>query len=129
VALFAASRCPPGPPLSFEGGGLIVPFIMRLGEEYDVPVVVLNSGDEPVRLIGALEYCGGACYSVRGLPVTIPPKGRNGVILHIKANAPGLLDEEVTFYTDQPSQPTLVLKVQGTIEDASHETTAQATPR
>jgi hypothetical protein len=116
---------PPGPPLGFDGGRLIVPFVMRSGEEYDIPVKVLNGGNESARLIGALEYCGGACYSVRGLPVTIPPKGDNRVSLHIKANAPGTLDEDVTFYTDRPSQPTLVLKVQGTIEDAAHETTAQ----
>jgi hypothetical protein len=117
---------PPGPPLGFNGGRLIVPFVMRPGEEYDVPVRILNSGTESARLIGALEYCGGACYSVRGLPVTIPPKGDNRVLLHVKANAPGSLDEDVTFYTDRPEQPTLVLKVQGTIEDAGHETAAQS---
>jgi hypothetical protein len=127
ASVFGAARVPQGPPLSFEGGHLIVPFPMRSGEEYDVPVEVLNTAREPARLIGALEYCGGACYSVRGLPVVILPKGRNNVMVHIEARVPGLLDEEVTIYTDRPSQPTLILKVQGTIEDAGHETTAQAT--
>jgi hypothetical protein len=132
VALATAlggARTPQGPPLDVEGGRLVVPFPMLSGEEYDVPVEVLNTAREPARLIGALEYCGGACYSVRGLPVTIPPRGRNRIILHIAARAPGLLDEEVTLYTDRPSQPTLDLKVQGIIEDAGHDTTAQAALR
>jgi hypothetical protein len=132
VALASAlsgARAPQGPPLSFEGGCLAVPISMRSGEEYDVQVEVLNAGREPARLIGILEYCGGACYSVRGLPVAIPRLGRNHVVLHIKARTPGMLDEEVTFYTDRPSQPTLTLKVQGFIEDAAHETTADAAGR
>jgi hypothetical protein len=62
---------------------------------------------------------------VRGLPVTIPPNGRNRVVIHIEARAPGEFEEEVTFYTDRPSQPKMILRIQGTIREIDHDAMAQ----
>jgi hypothetical protein len=99
---------------------------MLSGEHYEFPVEVLNTQDQPARLIGALEYCGGACYAVRGLPVTIPPMGGSTVTLQIEARVLGKFEEDVTLYTDRPAQPTLILKVRGVTEKSGHVSQAKA---
>jgi hypothetical protein len=120
----ARARAPQVPPLSFEGGRLIVAETLRTGLEYDVPVVLINDGDEPARVIGFLEGCGSQCYKARGLPVTVPPKGRESVIVHISAYAAGPFEEQILFYTDRPSHPTLTLTVQGITEESTDENNA-----
>lgn len=117
----------PAAPLGFADGGLTLREPLRQGAEYDVPVEVRNASDEPARLIGSLDYCGGACYQVRGLPIAVPPRGRGRVTLHIAARVPGPLEEEVLFYTDRPTQPQLTLRVRATIREADHEPTHPAT--
>lgn len=105
-------------PLSFDGSSLNLPYPLRSGSEYDFQVQLQNHTSKPARLLGALEYCGGACYSASGLPKLIPAGGRGTITVHVKARVSGELDEEVTFFTDQPTQPTLLLKIVGTIRDA-----------
>ena len=127
ATLVVQARAPQGPPLGFVGGQLVPPMPMLSGQEYDFPVEVVNHSGEPARLIGALEYCAGACYSVRGLPATVPANGRARVVVHIEARMPGAFEEEVTFYTDRPSQPQLILPVRGVTEAVDNAATTHAT--
>ena len=114
-------------PLSFDGGTLNLPSTLQSGSEYDFQVQVQNHTQQTARIVGSLDYCGGACYSVPGLPKVIPAGGRGTVTVHVKAGAPGELDEGVTFYTDQPTQPTLSLKIVGTIGEAlAHDNSTHA---
>ncbi len=115
------------PSLQFEKTPWSLPQPLISRSEYDFQVEVMNRSDSPARLIGSLEYCGSACYSMPGLPITIPAHGRGRVSLHVKAGRPGALSEEVTFYTDQLTDPTLVLRIEGTIVEGS-EHDRPATP-
>ncbi len=114
------------PPLALAGpgGAFEPPAVLRSGEPYDFPVEVRNDGDEPARLLGALEYCGGSCYAVRGLPLTVPAGGRAVVTLHIEARVPGTLADDITIYTDRPEQPTFVFPVHGVILEAEPDASA-----
>ncbi len=106
------------PVLSFGSDPVLLPGIMEPGASYDFPVEIHNAGVEPARIVGALEYCGGACYSVRDLPQVIPAGGSGAISLHVEARVPGVLEEEVQLFTDRPSQPNLILKLVGTIREA-----------
>lgn len=117
-----------GPPLRFVPNPLIVPGALQSGEEYDLEVEVVNESGEPARLIGSLDYCGGACLSSQGLPIEIPAGGSRRTSVHVAARVPGSLSEALTYYTDRPSQPTLTIRLEGLVAEASpHEpTTTQA---
>jgi len=125
VALTTLVRSIPsvsGPSLQFEKTPWSLPHPLISGSEYDFQVEIMNRSDAPARLVGSLEFCGSACYSMPGLPITIPARGRGRVSLHVKAGRPGALSEEVTFYTDQLTDPTLVLRIEGTIvEGPGHD--------
>lgn len=122
--LFSMAKTEVDSPLGFEGAFLDVPYLIR-GVAMDVPVAIFNSGREPARLVGSLDYCGGACYSVRGLPMDIPAGGKKTIMLHIEPRAVGELEEEVTFYSDRPTQPTLILRVLGTIGEPIQDDNAK----
>lgn len=47
--------------------------------------------------------------------------------VNVEARVPGEFEEELTFYTDRPSQPTLILRVRGIIQGADHDHITQAT--
>lgn len=105
----SSSRIEPNP--------LRIPGEMRSGKHYDFDVEVVNESDEPIRIVGAGDYCASSCYSGRGIPTVIPARGRGRVIVHIEAGVPGVFSEELTYYTDRPSQPTLVIKLEGMVQD------------
>ncbi len=114
IALAFGPNDPPSP-LRFESEPFPVPFTMVSGESYDVKVRIHNGANREARLIGSLDYCGGSCVLGRGLPTTIPPHGTGFVGVCIRAYAVGDLSESLTFYTDRPSQPTIVLTLRGTV--------------
>jgi len=109
----------------------MIPEVLQSGKEYDFAAVVVNESDQPARLVGARDSCTqSGCFSGRKVPTIIPAWGRSRVIVHIEAGVPGDLSEELTFYTDRPSQPTVVVKLAGTIREAPplDSTTYSANP-
>ena len=113
-------------PLRTVKGSVVVPFEIRTGEEYNLEFDVLNDGYEPALLVGFLRSCGMSCYSGPELPISIPARGRARASVQIKTNAAGAFSEEVTFFTDRPTQPKLVILIEGTIRDArDHESSSR----
>lgn len=114
--------------LRFRSDPLLISSTLHAMREYDVDVEIINESTEPARILGSLDYCGGSCFSGRGVPTTIPARGVGRVGLHIQARTPGPLAEGLTFYTDRPAQPTLVLNFRGMVQDEkSDELTSQTT--
>ena len=113
--------------LRFQPNPSVFPGALDAGREYDVDVVIINPSSQPARLVGSLDYCGGSCFSARGMPISIPAKSKGHVVVHIQARTPGSLSGELTFYTDRASQPTMVLNLEGTVRDRQpDESTKQA---
>jgi hypothetical protein len=101
------------PPLRFDPNPLVLPTTLKPPGEWDVVVDVVNRSGEPARIVGVVEYCSSACFSRRGLPLTVPARGRARLTLGVAISGPGRVSDNVTFYTDQPSQPELILRVEG----------------
>ncbi len=122
AALLAATvgvgRRPTSEPLRFQPNPFVIDRVLRPGGEYDVGVEVANRADESARIIGSADSCTPyGCFSGRGLPATIPARGRGWVTVHITAGPAGDCAGELSFYTDRPSQPSLTLNLKGTIRD------------
>ncbi len=107
------------PPLRFDPDPFVVSFGADWSGEHDFEVAVVNDSGRPARIIGAQEFCAAACFSGVGLPTEIPAWGRGRVNLRIKTNKPGPLSNKVVFFTDQPSQPRLTMRVEGTIPETA----------
>jgi hypothetical protein len=117
-------------PLRFDPGALVIPKVLGSGREYDFEAVIVNESSEKARVIGSLNYCSGNCVTGRGVPADIPARGRGRVVVHLEAHSPENFVQELTFYTDQPSQPTITIKVMGTVgEDEASNATAHAATR
>ncbi|MFI5457733.1 MAG: hypothetical protein ACHRXM_20010 [Isosphaerales bacterium] len=114
--------------LRFEPSPLVIPGVMQSGKEYYRDAEVVNESARPARIIGTADNCTrSGCYSGRGVPTVIPAWGRGRVTVHIQAGVPGDLSGELTFYTDRRSQPTLVIKLTGTIREGEpHDARAHA---
>ena len=101
----------------FEKNPLVVTEVMRPRKPYDLEAPVVNESSERIRLVGALEYCAGSCFSGRGIPTVIEAGGRGRVWVHVQPGGPGPLSGELTFYTDRPSQPTLTIIIEGSVQE------------
>lgn len=109
-------------PLRFDPDPFVISAELVQDSESDIKVDVINVADEPARIVGVREFCSNACFYGKGLPVTIPSKGRGQLTIRLKANDLGSFSEIVEFFTDRPSQPELTLRIEGNIgKDASHE--------
>jgi hypothetical protein len=106
-----------GAPLRFERDPLHVPDVMQSGKEYDFDAMLINESTAAVRVIGARDYCASSCYSALGVPTVIQAGGRGHVTVHIKAGAAGDFSGDLDFYTDHPSQPTLTIRLVGTVRE------------
>lgn len=115
-------------PLVVRPDPFIVPFEMVSGEHYDVEVPIVNASPDAARLIGSLDYCGGSCVGMRDLPTAIPARGTALASVRIEARTPGLLSEELTVYTDRPSQPMLLIRLQGTVLEAPADASRSRAP-
>jgi len=115
------------PPLRFDPDPFVVPTSINWSEEQDFDVAVVNDSDNAARIVGAEDFCGAACFSGIGLPTEIPARGRGRVIVRVKTNRPGPISEKLVFFSDQPTQPRLTMKIVGTIpETATQETSTHA---
>lgn len=120
AALIAESRSKAPLPLRFDPDPFVIPAAMNVDDETDVKVGVVNVSNEPARIIGVREFCSHACFYGRGLPVAIPANGRGYVTIRLKANDIGPFSDEVSFFTDRPTQPEITLRIEGNIgEEAS----------
>jgi len=119
LALFVGvRRWGGGASLRFEPSPLVIPGIMQSGKEYNCGAEVVNESAQPARIIGTADDCTrSGCFSGAGVPTVIPAWGRGRVTVHILAGVPGDLSGELIFYTDRPSQPTLTVKLKGTIRE------------
>jgi hypothetical protein len=102
---------------------------MQSGKEYNIDADLINESTQPARIVGAADDCTtSGCFSGRGLPAVIPARGRGRVTIQILAGVPGDLSGELTFYTDSRSQPTIVIKLAGTVRQGeSNDVRAHAT--
>ena len=103
--------------LHFRPETLVVRDVLCTDSAYDFQIEVVNDTSKTARLLGVGEYCLASCFGGRGLPVEIKPGAIGRVGVHIAAGDPGKFDQELTFYTDCPSQPALTLRLQGTVRD------------
>lgn len=106
------------PPLRFDPDPFVIPHQTDWQGERDFEVTVVNTSDEPARIVGSRDFCGRACLSGVDLPATIPARGRGPVVVHIKKSRPGPVAEELEFFTDRRSQPTLTLRINGHIPES-----------
>lgn len=105
------------PPLRFACEPFIVPGDLPPNSAQRIEAELVNDANSDAHLVGALEFCGSACYQAEGLPLTIPAKGRAKVVIHLFVSDPGPVSDHMTFYTDRRSQPTLKLEVQANVAD------------
>ena len=103
--------------LHFRPETLVIGDVLCTDSNYDFEIEVVNDTSKTARLLGVGEYCLASCFGGRGLPVEIKPGAIGRVGVHIAAGDPGKFDQVLTFYTDCPSQPTLSLRLQGTVRD------------
>lgn len=125
---FGQGAAAEGAPLRFEPNPFMIPQVMHVGQEYNMDVEVVNESSEPAQFIGSLQICSSVCFSGHDLPTVIPAKSRGLVTVHAHVGGrPCSFSSELTFYTDRPTQPTIALKLAGTIvDDALDASKAQA---
>jgi hypothetical protein len=124
AAVLLAERRTTAPlPLRFDPQPFVIPAGLMQDDETDIAIDVVNSSDAPARIVGVREFCSHACFYGKGLPVTIPAKGRGQVTIRLKANDIGPFSDEVEFFTDRPSQPELTLRIEGDIEEGASDAT------
>ncbi|MEW4566228.1 DUF1573 domain-containing protein [Tautonia sp. JC769] len=86
------------------------------GRDYELLPVLCNESRRPIRVIGAGANCGSnGCVSVAGLPVEIAAGERHLLDVRFEAGVPGRFEQELPIYTDWPSQPYLVLRIEGVV--------------
>jgi len=107
------------PPLRFDPDPFVVPASLDWSGEHDFEVAVVNDSGKPARIIGAEDFCGAACFSGIGLPTEIPAWGRGRVVIRVATNRSGTISEKLVFFSDQPSQPRLTMRIEGTIPEAA----------
>jgi hypothetical protein len=74
---------------------------------------LLNTARRPVTVLGARSSC--TCAAAGDLPIVVPSGERRSIRIVVKRDRrPGGVSEEVRLFTDEPSQPELVLRVEGT---------------
>lgn len=129
LAAYAAYRGgDAAPSLRFDPDPLVLPIPLEEGHYYEQALEMVNEEDQPVTVLGMVEFCGSACFAGRGLPATIPARGRGPVTVQIRTGGPGPLDEEMTFYTSSPAHPTIVAKIQGQIVESSGDVARNTVP-
>ena len=128
AALVAGVGVPADPtPLRFDPDPFVIPAALAQLGESDVQIDVVNDADIPARIVGVEEFCSSVCFYGRALPLEVPARGRAQLTLHLKARLRGAIAEEVTFFTDRPTQPRLTMRVVGDIPELpTHEPGAQA---
>ncbi len=87
------------------------------GEDRDADFVVRNISSKPIQILGAQTLCG--CVSTAKLPVTVPPGQTNSlrVNLHLERSATGMVEQNITYHTDEPTAPSLAVVVTGRLID------------
>jgi hypothetical protein len=127
ASLVGVGRGDLGAPLRFQPSPVVIPGVLEVGKDYTVYVDVINASAEPARLVGSLDYCGGSCFSARGIPTLIPAMGKSRINVHVNIGSPGPLSGELILYTDRALQPTMTLNIEGVVLGGqTHDIATQA---
>lgn len=91
---------------------------IKAGSVVPVPFALSNRSSRPIRVLGAEVSCmKWGCFSLPGLPVTVPPHSKRELQLMLRAARAG--DHEfstaVNLYLDCPGQPTAAIRMQGRV--------------
>lgn len=85
---------------------------LEAGRVGTVEFNLLNTTWRPVTVLGARSSC--TCAATDDLPMVVPSGGRRSIrILVRRDRKPGRVSEQVSLFTDEPSQPELVIRVEG----------------
>jgi hypothetical protein len=91
---------------------------LEAGQVGTVEFKLLNTTRRPVTVLGARSSC--TCAATGDLPMVVPSGGRGSITISVRRDRPpGRVSEQVTLFTDEPSQPRLVLRVEGTFLPSS----------
>lgn len=104
----------PEGPIEFRSETCRFPSSLIVGIEGELTVKIHNGRHQTVRLIGGVQACGpDGCATIRGLPLEIPPDKDQDLVVSFKPTAAGSFLYEGEIYTDQPTQPSILLKLSG----------------
>lgn len=88
--------------------------ILEQGSKSFVTFELVNMTDRLVKLIGANSSC--TCVVADDLPTSIPAGARKNLRIQVFLAADkevGPINQTVTLYTDYPSQPSILLQING----------------
>ena len=85
---------------------------IEAGQLGTVEFNLMNTSSGQVTVLGARSSC--TCAAADDLPTVVPPRGRQSIRIHVRRDRlPGRVLEKVSLFTDEPSQPELVIRVEG----------------
>lgn len=103
-------------------GDLDYPATTRLQElaprsNHSVPLRFANRGARSIRIVGFEASCRESlCIAVDGLPRTVPERCATELTLKVKTlERLGPFVEEALFYTDDPREPRVIIRLAGVI--------------
>ena len=88
------------------------------GDDRQAEFVVYNLSSHPIQILGANISCG--CVSADDkLPATVPARGIKALrlALHLEQTPSNMVDQTVTYHTDEPTAPNLAVKVSCRVND------------
>jgi len=104
-----------GEPLAVNSRNISLGTIERFST-HEAPVTITNLSNHTLKVLGSRSTC--SCTIAKGLPLTIPPGGKQQIMLQVRPiKADPQLDQTVQLYFDQPSMPTIGIRVRASIHD------------
>jgi len=86
---------------------------LEAGSVGTVEFNLLNTARRPVTVLGARSSC--SCAAAGDLPMVVPSGGRRSITILVRGDRQaGRVSEQVSLFTDEPNQPKLVIRVEGT---------------
>ncbi len=86
---------------------------VALGLQHRVQLELRNTGDVPLSISTALDDTLGAEFTLEGVPDQLSSGARTTIMLAFAPTSPGVREGNLTFTTDSPSKPTVVVHVKG----------------
>ena len=87
------------------------------GDSTNIRYLLHNQSSTTIRLVGANQSCDlNGCNEVLGLPLDIPADSEVAIEVEFHAPQSGTFCKTFRVFTDRPSQPSVRLEIQGTVE-------------